>query len=378
MGVLKARIYNFFCLLSICSILFSSSLWAITSGSIVICGETGRVLHEQNADAMTPPASLTKMMTLYLTFKALREGKLAFNQHLPVSKHASLAAPCKLGLKPGSTITVRDAIMGMVTKSANDASITIAEKLGGGSEPRFSALMTQEARRLGMSRTVFRNAHGLPEKQQSITTARDMATLARALYKDYPEYFKFFKEQTFAYKGQIHNNHNHLLGRIPGVDGIKTGFINASGFNLAASMVRDNHRIIAVVLGGENRHARDRKMVKLLELTHAKLIGKVTSPKEIGDLICTSGRSGVQATPIKTVVYPGQCRPAKFIQAKYASVDDLLDTVYEPAPQRRAIKKPKMKLVKHEVRKPGVKKISPKKVSKKVLKKASPKNKRKR
>lgn len=256
----------------------SSSLWAAKKASIIICAETGKVLHENNADAITPPASLTKMMTLYLTFMALREKRLTFDQKLSVSKRASLAAPCKLWLKPGAVITVRDAILGMVTKSANDASIVVAEELEG-SESHFAAAMTQQARRLGMSNTIFKNSHGLPEKQQSTTTARDIAILSQRLYKDFPEYFKFFKEPKFAYKGTVHKNHNHLLGKIPGLDGIKTGFINASGFNLAASVVRNNQRIIAVVMGGESAKARDKEMVKLLDATYSNLQGEKRSSK---------------------------------------------------------------------------------------------------
>lgn len=279
MRALKARSRLFCCLFIIVCLINPSSLWAVKKASIIICAETGKVLHESNADAITPPASLTKMMTLYLTFKALREKRLTFEQKLPVSKRASLAAPCKLWLKPGAVITVRDAILGMVTKSANDASIAIAEELANGSESQFAVLMTQQARRLGMSKTIFRNSHGLPEKKQSSTSARDMAILSQRLYRDFPEYFKFFKEQKFAYEGHIYQNHNHLLGKIPGLDGIKTGFINASGFNLAASVVRDNQRIIAVVMGGASAKARDKEMVRLLDATYSNLREKKGSSK---------------------------------------------------------------------------------------------------
>lgn len=314
MGTLKARAGIFCCLLMIFCITNSSSLWAVKKASIIICAETGKVLHENNADAVTPPASLTKMMTLYLTFKALREKRLTFEQKLPVSKRASLAAPCKLWLKPGAVITVRDAILGMVTKSANDASIAVAEKLAKGSEAQFAALMTQEARRLGMSKTIFRNSHGLPEKQQSTTTARDMATLSQRLYQDFPEYFKFFKEPKFAYQGQVHQNHNRLLGKIPGLDGIKTGFINASGFNLAASVVRDNRRIIAVVMGGESAIARDKEMVKLLDATYSNLRGEKTPSK--GKKLTAVHRSQSKSKILKTTASP-----------KYRDVEHLLNNL---------------------------------------------------
>lgn len=326
MGIWKARAGSFFYFLILFCIISVPSLWAVESASIVICAETGKILHEKNADAITPPASLTKMMTLYLTFKALKAGKLTLDQNLLVSKHATMAGPSKLWLKAGSTITVRQAILAMVTKSANDASIVIAEALGKGSEAHFATLMTQQARYLGMSKTVFKNAHGLPHKPHNQTTARDMATLSCSLYRHFPEYFKFFKEPKFTYKGQVHANHNHLLGKIPGVDGIKTGFINASGFNLAASMVRNNRRIIAVVMGGESVKSRDNKMVKLLEATYLYLDGKKNS---INDLLYALLPSESQATPIpkkkdplQQAVFRPQCRPG-FVRAK--SVDDILE-----------------------------------------------------
>lgn len=381
MGILKARTGIFCCFLMVSCIFNASSLWAVKSASIVICAETGKIHHEQNADAITPPASLTKMMTLYLTFKALREGKLTFNQKLPVSKHASLAAPCKLWLKPGSTITVHEAIMAMVTKSANDASIVIAEALGKGSETHFAALMTHQARRLGMSKTVFKNSHGLPNKPHSITTARDMATLSQSLYKHFPEYFKFFKEPKFAFKGQVHRNHNRLLGKIPGLDGIKTGFINASGFNLAASVVRGNRRIIAVVMGGESPQARDKKMVKLLEATYSNLKRKMRDLNSIEDLIYDATLSGAEATPIKPTlrqaVYREQCKP-EVMKASYASMDDILDTLPEHQPiKKRILKKSPPKRAKalntlterHPTSKKVVKK-SPSKQVKKIAKKS--------
>lgn len=366
MGALPARSGLFCFLLMICFTISSSSLWAVKKASIVICAETGKIHHEQNADATTPPASLTKMMTLYLTFKALRERKLTFNQKLSVSKHASLAAPCKLWLKPGSTITVHDAIMGMVTKSANDAAIAVAEALGKGSEAHFASLMTQEARRLGMSKTVFRNSHGLPEKIQSVTTARDMAILSQCLYKDFPQYFKFFKEPKFSYKGHVHQNHNRLLGKIPGLDGIKTGFINASGFNLAASVVRDKRRIIAVVMGGESPQARNEKMVKLLEAAYSNLQGekgpsKGNNHKSIGDLLYVLAPSEVNASShqktkgkILTAVHRSHSK-TKILKTKargnYRNVGHLLNDLDQQktfpkkitkSPKKGPLKKPKL------------------------------------
>lgn len=342
MGTFRAHV-KIFCCFVICFYLVNiSALWAVQRASIVICAETGKVHHEKDADAITHPASLTKMMTLYLTFKALRDGKLSFNQILPVSKRASEAAPCKLWLKAGSTITVRQAILGAVTESANDASIVLAEAIANGSEDHFAAMMTQQARRLGMSKTVFKNAHGLPNKLQ-VTTARDMATLSRALYKHFPEYFKFFKEQQFVYKGKVHPNHNRLLGKIPGLDGIKTGFINASGFNLAASVVRDNRRIIAVVMGGESAAGRNKQMVKLLEATYAR--GKRCdshSPHSIEDLLSDSD-ADIHTASLHHAVYQKQSRPVA--KSKYTSVAAILDAQLDSAPVKtqRQVKLSKVK-----------------------------------
>lgn len=372
MGALRART-GLFCFLLMIFTISSSSLWAVKKASIIICAETGKVLHENNADAVTPPASLTKMMTLYLTFKALREKRLTFAQELPVSKRASLAAPCKLWLKPGAIITVRDAILGMVTKSANDASIAVAEELGKGSESQFTHIMTEQARRLGMSKTVFRNSHGLPEKQQSTTTARDMAVLSYRLYKDFPEYFKFFKEPKFAYNGHVHQNHNRLLGKIPGLDGIKTGFINASGFNLAASVVRDNRRIIAVVMGGESAKARDKEMVKLLDATYSNLRGekgpsKGNNHKSIGDSpapsqASASFRQKTKGKILKSVHQsPSKAKVLK-VRAKYKDMDHLLNAV----DQRKSLPQKRTKSAENTPRKKSrttIKPVSREKISK--------------
>jgi D-alanyl-D-alanine carboxypeptidase len=235
--------------------------------SIIIDAETGDVIHEVNADAQSYPASLTKMMTLYLVFEGLETGKLRLDQRLPISQHAANRAPSKLGLVPGDTIAVRDVILGLVTKSANDAASVAAEALGG-SEPAFAEKMTQKARKLGMTNTTYRNASGLPDPAQK-TTARDLAKLSLALYRDFPQYWHYFGTREFSYGGRVHANHNHLMSRFEGMDGIKTGFINASGFNLAASAVRNNRRLIGVVMGGESARSRDNQMAKLLNAAFA-------------------------------------------------------------------------------------------------------------
>ncbi|MFO0998466.1 MAG: D-alanyl-D-alanine carboxypeptidase [Alphaproteobacteria bacterium] len=234
----------------------------VTSSAIVVDAETGEVLHAVNPDAQTYPASLTKMMTLYLTFEALRTKKLALNTPIYVSDYAAQQSPTKLNLEEGDTIMVEDAILGLVTKSANDAAVALAEELGG-SESAFAQRMTRKAQQLGMENTVFQNASGLPNRAQ-VTTARDMVILARALHHDFPERYHYFSRPSFSYHGLSHNNHNHLLGRYQGVDGIKTGFIRDSGYNLAASAERDGRRIFAVVLGGHSAFARDQYMVSLL------------------------------------------------------------------------------------------------------------------
>ncbi|WP_020592706.1 D-alanyl-D-alanine carboxypeptidase family protein [Kiloniella laminariae] len=231
--------------------------------SIVLDAETGEILYSRNADVKNYPASLTKMMTLYMAFDALEKGKLKIDQKLPVSKRAAGMAPSKLGLASGSTITTEDVIMSLVTKSANDAAVVMAEAIGG-KETTFATMMTKQARKLGMSNTTFRNASGLPNRGQ-LSTARDMATLAKALMRDFPQYYGLFSTQSFSYKNRKYNNHNKLLASYQGTDGIKTGYTNASGFNLVASVLRNDRRLIGVVFGGKTGRSRDRHMKDILD-----------------------------------------------------------------------------------------------------------------
>jgi D-alanyl-D-alanine carboxypeptidase len=233
------------------------------NASIVIDADTGRVLSEMSADAITYPASLTKMMTLYLTFEALNAGMLRLDQYLPVSAEAASKSPTKLHLAPGDSVKVQDLILGVVTKSANDAAAVLAEGMGG-SEAGFADRMTQKARQLGMTSTVYRNASGLPDPEQR-TTARDVAQLALALYHDFPREYRYFSTRQFYFRGRVFANHNHLLEWYEGADGIKTGYIGASGFNLAASALRNGHRLIGVVMGGATAGSRDREMASLLD-----------------------------------------------------------------------------------------------------------------
>lgn len=233
------------------------------SAYFIMDAKTGKVLTSSNADDLNHPASLTKMMTLYLAFEAIHRGKLSWNTRIPVSSAAAAKPPTKLGLKPGSTVTVREAVDGMIIKSANDAAAAMGEALGG-SESGFARLMTQKARELGMRRTVFVNASGLPNMQQ-VTTARDMSTLAVALINNYPQEYRLFSQASFNYRGQYVRGHNNLMYRYEGMDGIKTGYTNASGFNIVSAVRDGNRRVIGVVMGGATARSRDALMASLLD-----------------------------------------------------------------------------------------------------------------
>ena len=237
--------------------------------SIVVDAETGEVLRSRNADIRRYPASLTKMMTLYLLFEAIDEGRLSLTSKLKVSKRAAGQPPSKLGLRAGSTIEVEDAIKALVVKSANDIAVVVAEALGG-TEVEFARMMTRKAQALGMSRTTFRNASGLPNRKQR-STARDMSFLARALMRDFPHRYHYFDDQRFRYSGRSHRSPNRLLGSYRGMDGIKTGYIRASGFNLVASAERDGRRVIAVVFGGKTARSRNTHMATLLDLGFTRI-----------------------------------------------------------------------------------------------------------
>lgn len=228
--------------------------------AIVVDAKTGEVLYSKNGDSPRYPASLTKMMTLYLTFEALSSGKLRLDDRVVFSPRAAAQAPTKLGVAAGDSISVSEAIQGMAIKSANDASLAIAEKLAG-SESRFTALMTLRAQELGMHDTRFVNPNGLPDTRQ-ISTARDMAILSRALMRDYPQYYHYFSKNGFYFRGNYIKGHNRLLGN--GVDGLKTGYTRSSGFNIAISGVRDGRRLVVVVMGGPSAASRDQNAEDLL------------------------------------------------------------------------------------------------------------------
>lgn len=236
---------------------------AAPNAAIVVDAKSGKVLYSDQPDSRRYPASLTKMMTLYMLFGSVNSRRVSLGTEISISPHCAAQPPTKLGLKPGETIQARDAILALVTRSANDVACAVGEHISG-TESAFAQEMTVRARRLGMTNTVFRNASGLPDPAQ-VTTARDMATLGRALQDDFPRSFRYFKTKSFRWNGKTYVNHNKLLGRVEGVNGIKTGYTRASGFNLVCSAKRGRSEIIAVVLGGSSGAARDARMTELIE-----------------------------------------------------------------------------------------------------------------
>jgi D-alanyl-D-alanine carboxypeptidase len=253
----------------------ATSAYNPASASIVVDANSGKVLQATNPDNLRHPASLTKIMTLYLLFERLEAGKMNLHTEMKVSERASEQAPTKFGLKPGQTLAVEDAIKGLVTKSANDAAVVVAEAIAD-SEEDFARLMTAKARSIGMSRTVYRNASGLPDDEQ-VTTAREQALLGRAIQERFPRYYRYFATTSFRYRGVAMRNHNKLLGQVEGVDGIKTGYTHSSGFNLVTSVKRGNRHIVAVVLGGRSAGSRDARMRNLIEEHIADASGTRTS-----------------------------------------------------------------------------------------------------
>ena len=231
--------------------------------AIVVEADSGKVLHAVNADQLRYPASLSKMMTLYLLFEEVESGRFSLNSPLHVSTRAANQPPSKLGLKAGSTISVADAIPGIAVKSGNDVAAVVAENISG-SEAAFAERMTRTARRIGMQNTIFRNASGLPDPAQ-MTTARDMAALARALQQRFPRFYPVFSQRTFTYQGRTYPSTNKLLGKVPGLDGVKTGYIRASGYNLVTSVRRNGKRLIVVVFGGPTGAARDAQVTALVD-----------------------------------------------------------------------------------------------------------------
>lgn len=243
------------------NIIISASAQASIS-SIMIDADSGKVLSQYNADEHRFPASLTKLMTLYLTFEALEKGQLKMTDKLSVSRHAANMEPSKLGLRAGQKIELRTAVNALIVKSANDCAVVLAEALGK-TESQFAQKMTAKAQKLGMKNTTFRNASGLPNAQQK-TTARDMAKLATAIYNDFPQYYKLFSQKTYKYNGRTLYSHNHVLSKFKGADGMKTGYTRASGFNIVTSAQRNGNRVIAVTMGHKTLGDRDTKVMSMM------------------------------------------------------------------------------------------------------------------
>jgi D-alanyl-D-alanine carboxypeptidase len=268
--------------------------------AMVVDANSGAILYSENGDSPRHPASLAKIMTLYLLFERMEAGKLSNQSELPVSAHAAAQAPSKLALKPGETITVETAIRALVTKSANDVAVVVAEAIGG-SEEEFARLMTRKARELGMKSTTYYNASGLPHDDQ-ITTARDQALLGRAVQERFPKYYRYFATTSFAYRGRAMRNHNKLLGNVEGVDGIKTGYTNASGFNLVTSMKRGGRHVVAAVFGGRSGNSRDARM--------RELVGKYIKVASLEKTATVLAAAKTPTAPEKVAGEPMQIAPS--------------------------------------------------------------------
>ena len=295
-GRFTARIKS---VLIVAATFFAFSLGANSAqakyASFVIDADSGEILHSVNSDTRNYPASLTKMMTLYLMFEALDEGRIKLSDKIVFSRRAARQPSSKMGINAGRAITVKNAIMAIAVKSANDVATAVAEHMGG-TERKFALMMTAKARAIGMKRTTFRNASGLPHRAQ-LSTARDMAALADALYETFPHHYGYFSEKRFKYKGVTHKTHNGLLTTYEGTDGIKTGYIRASGFNLVTSVNRGSKRLIGVVFGGKSAKKRNRHMTTLLNKSFAKLDARVAENN--GENVIAKPLAKIVPSPIK-------------------------------------------------------------------------------
>jgi len=269
-----------------------TALAKVKFSALAVDARTGDILFASDADGLRHPASLTKVMTLYILFQEIQAGRLTLDSQLSISRYASGRPPTKLGLKPGQTIRVEDAIKAVITLSANDIAVAIGENLAG-SETAFAQRMTNTARSLGMSRTTFRNASGLPDPKQ-VTTARDMATLGLRVQRDFPQYYPYFRITSFQYGQRTIRSHNRLLGRFDGTDGIKTGYIRASGFNLTTSARRGDKRIIGVVMGGRTGRVRDNYMIAMLGKAFPKCVGGTKLAAAIEGTVARPSEAEVQ------------------------------------------------------------------------------------
>ncbi len=323
--------------------------------AIVVDANTGEVLYAKRADSPRYPASITKVMTLYLAFEAISEGRLKPTDMITVSARAASQPPTKLGLAAGEQISVDDAMRAIAVKSANDMAVALAEHLGG-TEQRFAALMTLRGQELGMTNTRYVNASGLPDSRQ-ISTARDIAILSRAVMRDFPQYYNYFSLRSFTFRGVTVNNHNHLLSQMWGVDGLKTGYTNASGYNLAASAVRDGRRLIAVVLGGRSTVTRDDHVEDLLltgfDVLKRRSLGETITvaqsmfePVPDGPMDRPSPEQGdtEQEGGLRVVLTDGPATATPYaVQGRMSPVPDVLPPVrHAAAPPRKATpKKPR-------------------------------------
>ncbi|SDW25940.1 D-alanyl-D-alanine carboxypeptidase family protein [Nitrosomonas communis] len=274
--------------------------------SIVIDVDTAQVLHESHADASRYPASLTKMMTLYMLFEAVEKRKMSLDTSMGVSTHAASMPPTNIRLRSGEVLSVRDAIPALIVRSANDVAAVVAEALGG-TEANFGRMMTEKARKLGMHSTIFRNASGLPHSGQR-TTARDMAILSMRLMKDFPQYYHYFSTQSFRYKGMTYHSHNRMVRNITGVDGLKTGFIRASGFNVATSAKRGNRRVVGVVMGGQSATSRDQHMAQLLDRCFTQSV-MTKSARNVSNMVDTRPVVAMRASMSAPVSKPASLQP---------------------------------------------------------------------
>ncbi len=307
--------------------------------ALTVDARNGKILFSENADAIRHPASLTKMMTLYVLFQDLKSGRLKLDSPIRFSKRAASMAPSKLGVKAGGTITVETAIRALVVKSANDVAAAVAETLGG-TEAEFARRMTRTARAIGMSRSTFANASGLPNPAQ-VTTARDMATLGLRLMRDFPQYYPYFRTQSFVFNGRTIRGHNRLLGKYEGTDGIKTGYINASGFNLVSSVRRGDKRLVGVVLGGKTGASRDAYMKQML----TKQFGKARGGKTIAAAVGTSkGATTIAEAPQaqeeqqETAAVEAAPQQPKIEAKPEAAAPELAEAPVKPAkPQKKTL-----------------------------------------
>jgi D-alanyl-D-alanine carboxypeptidase len=308
--------------------------------AMVVDANTGRTLYAVAEDDLRHPASITKVMTLYLLFEQLDRGRLTLETPIAMSEHAASQAPSKLGLEPGESLSAEAAIKAIVTRSANDVAVAVAEKIGG-DEDTFAQMMTRKAHALGMSRTVYRNASGLPDDAQ-VTSAHDLTILARAIQERFPRYFHYFSTRSFEFAGENIANHNHLIGRVDGVDGIKTGYTRASGFNLMTSMHRDGRSLVAVVMGGASAESRDRLMEQLLYQHFAQAsTGGRTAPMiaEAGpaETVRVASAGSARSAPVAFAPLPPE-REAELAKAEdqpEGDDEDGADKPVQPTPAAR-------------------------------------------